>query len=215
MIRFSEIINSDNFRLKNILKNCNNYLAHLKEGRAETLVDHTALTLDYLSKLIYKNNIETVLDSLIDNFISSNFKDKHTGNFADFLKTIFVKTIYFHDFGKINPNFQNIKMNNQSFIKRDYGISSDHSILSAYLYLSNVFEEIKISDYEDEYKNILYSLVFVFSHSIIKHHGSLNKALEYPINDSLCHEISDFYKCFISIPSFRKKRFVDYLKTSD
>lgn len=207
MKKFDEILNSDTFRLDKYLKNNSKYLAHLNDEETETLLDHTNLVLKYFVKINTQNNIEPLIENSIKNFLIANL-DGACEDIEDFLKTIFLKTVYFHDIGKINPNFQIKKMNNYEFSEKEYGINSQHSILSAYLFLSNSFELIRKSKFSNKEKNFLFTISVLFSHSITKHHSQLNKPFDYVLNETLINNIKDFYSelgnlCFIE-PKYLK-----------
>ncbi|GAB6282824.1 MAG: CRISPR-associated helicase/endonuclease Cas3 [Ignavibacterium sp.] len=207
MRSINEIQNSPDFLVLSKLKNKDNYFAHLREDSLESLEEHTNLVFKYLTRLVKENDLEGIIDRIISRAVLANFSDS-SEEILNFVKTFFINAVYFHDFGKINPNFQREKMNNQVFSHINIGIGSDHSILSAYLYLAYSYQCIYSSKLPENQKSFLYTIVTALSHSIIKHHGILSKAFDYEIKDQLIEKIEDFYNVFESI-SFIKK---DYLK---
>jgi len=85
-----------------------NFLAHLREDGQETLYEHTKMVCDYGDLLTEKNHLHAVLDALISDLLSKDFEQ--TSLARDFFKTMFFDTLKYHDLGKINPNFQHVKM---------------------------------------------------------------------------------------------------------
>ncbi len=146
-------------------------LAHTSKGfPKETLIDHTALTLEYLEKIIADKN----LDSVIDNLILS-IDEMHN----ELIKEMFVSAVYLHDLGKKNPYFQAHKMDNDAFreYKNSSG-SSEHSYGSSSEYLNyykKIIEKIEPRLKREKLRFILYSL----SYPIAKHHGKLSVFEEY------------------------------------
>ena len=149
MKSFKEIQKSNYLSLFESLKDSDKYYAHLKDSRKETLLEHTNTVMKYFYKIIEENQLETLIDNLIRKDATKVTPNSDETLF-DLIKLIFVGTIYFHDFGKINENFQREKMMNSSFPNVNNGIGSDHSILSAYLFLSYFFKKIFGSNFSDK-----------------------------------------------------------------
>lgn len=217
-----EIINSNNFHLLVKLKDKEDYLAHIKENVSESLEKHSNLVFEYFIKLVSENDLEKILDKIINKIMLSNFRDA-SEEFLNYIKTFFINTVYFHDFGKINPNFQREKMNNKIFSKINIGIGSDHSVLSSYLYLAYSYQQIYSSNVSENQKSFLYTLTTALSHSITKHHSTLSKTFEYEIKNQLLDNIEVFYNAFENIPFIQKdflknllaknEAYMDYIKT--
>ena len=95
--------------------------------------------------------------------------------------------VNFHDFGKINSQFQIDKMLNEEILKMEdkYNISgvlgSDHSLLSASMFIAYYFEKIiaLIEIVETKKIVILFEILFALSYVISKHHGNLDSFEEY------------------------------------
>lgn len=95
--------------------------------------------------------------------------------------------ITFHDFGKINSQFQIDKMLNEEILKMEdkYNISgvlgSDHSLLSASMFIAYYFGKITdlIEIVETKKIVILFEILFALSYVISKHHGNLDSFEEY------------------------------------
>src|SRR3989344_2157180 len=79
-------------------------LAHTKNWNSqETLKVHSSLTLKYFNKLLLTFGLDNVAEKLI----SDVFPDEKKEYIREFIECI----VYFHDIGKINPNYQK-KLNN-------------------------------------------------------------------------------------------------------
>lgn len=157
--------------ISDYLKNDNNYLAH-KDGKSkdgvlknpETIEEHSSLALDYAKKIIEVQNLQPILDK-----IGERFFDKESENFK-LWQEMFFDTIYLHDLGKANTDFQNLKMKNPKFKKSSPNQNSEHSMSSACLYFSKYFE--KLNELPDKKLFFLFLLINCFV--ISKHHGYLN-----------------------------------------
>lgn len=156
--------------LHTFLSNAGSYFAHLPKTNAdipkETLEEHITLVNQYFLQLINKHRLEAVIDKLIQDINTS--RNQETGNY---LKKLFVNTIVFHDFGKINERFQSDKMRNERYrdlINSDSPITSTHSVLSAYIYLSKHLNEIAL---EHKSNPALITTCIYLSYSIFKHHS--------------------------------------------
>ncbi|WP_288165870.1 CRISPR-associated helicase Cas3', partial [Fusobacterium sp. CAG:649] len=92
-----------------------------------------------------------------------------------------------HDFGKVNSQFQIDKMLNEEIFKMEdkYNISgvlgSDHSLLSASMFIAYYFGKITdlIEIVETKKIVILFEILFALSYVISKHHGNLDSFEEY------------------------------------
>lgn len=164
----SEIV-SDLPALSSYLLDAGSYYAHLPkiaESPIETIEEHVDLVNRYFEKLVVAHKLDLVIDRLI-NGISTQV-DLETGNY---IKVLFVNTIVFHDFGKINEHFQFEKMKNGKFYEssqHESPISSNHSALSAFIYLTKHLNEIVLEKKQDP---LLVTCCLYFAYSIFKHHG--------------------------------------------
>lgn len=156
-------------------------LAHRADGKnSEILTTHLELTMKYFKKIYEDKNLKIVFDKLADKFLGENESIKK------FWNEMIVNTIYMHDIGKLNINFQIDKMKNEIFKRVPLYQSKRHSDLSARIYLDyfgkkllDLYSENKVDD-----KIAFKCLVFiVINYYIIsKHHSSIKSLRE------------DFYK---------------------
>ena len=156
------------------------YLAHIKDNRKETLQEHTELANKYLKKIIEYKNLKPFFER-IKNIL--NLKNQEGELYYKMIDDV----VNFHDFGKVNSQFQIDKMLNEEIFKMEdkYNISgvlgSDHSLLSASMFIAYYFG--KITDLTEivETKKIviLFEILFALSYVISKHHGNLDSFEEY------------------------------------
>ncbi len=165
----------ENPKLENLLINANSYYAHVSKHKApETLSEHISLVQE---KFVILCEVH-LLDEVINNLILDLLADvEHTTDTLNFVKKLFVNTIVFHDYGKVNENFQAHpdKMNNPHFKgkeKPDSPLSTHHSALGAYLYIVKHIQEI-VSSFPPTQQGYLIAYVLGFSYVIFKHHASL------------------------------------------
>ena len=156
------------------------YLAHIKDNREETLQEHTELANKYFEKIVDYKNLKQFFERI-----------KNILNLKNQEEELYYKMIYdvvnFHDFGKINSQFQIDKMLNEEILKMEdkYNISgvlgSDHSLLSASMFIAYYFEKIiaLIETVETKKIVILFEILFALSYVISKHHGNLDSFEEY------------------------------------
>src|SRR5680860_60218 len=94
---------------------------------------------------------------------------------ADFIKRVFVHSICYHDHGKVNENFQASpeKMNNPNFKGKENpknGIGTQHSTLSAFIFLCHKIDEAS-KKFNGKEQIAAISAAVLFSYCIYKHHG--------------------------------------------
>jgi|AntAceMinimDraft_17_1070374.scaffolds.fasta_scaffold01176_4 CRISPR-associated endonuclease/helicase Cas3 len=164
-------ISGELLNIENILENPDKYFAHTHQNEPkETLIQHTQKVKEWTLILIETHHLDLVANKLIYSF---TYKQNYISNFGNLIKKIFFNAIVFHDFGKVNPNFQVEKMKNEFFNPdKEIKINTKHSILSAYIFLNFHFEKIlEMEKFSDEEKNILYAITILFSNPILKHHS--------------------------------------------
>lgn len=165
MLSFSKLI--ERMSVEQVLRQHDEYLAHRPDER---LAEHMQLVIHYFLSLVHAHQLEEQINKSLINLCGNN------RNLAAFAKETFWKTILFHDFGKVNENFQRIKMNNVARFPEivSNGIDTQHSILSAYIFLahqlSNAFDILQNEPPEQQKQSVL--LVFAFAYNIIKHHSA-------------------------------------------
>lgn len=192
------------------------YYAHLSKdiSEKETLFNHSLLVSKYCLKLIESNEIDHLLDSLIER-IMEFLQIKNKREWGSLFKEIFIAAIVYHDMGKINPNFQFIKMENESFsLNNKLSFQSNHSLLGAYLF-SNIYFKKTFENYElnDNEKLTLYFSIHLFASTIIKHHNTI---IDFSL-DFEKQKIDDCYSFLETYNLYFDKNFCSsfYLSASD
>jgi CRISPR-associated endonuclease/helicase Cas3 len=166
--------------LSTILKEAEKYYAHIppksleQQIPAEILQDHVELVQSKFEKLVEAHHLDKVIDSLISTLIKK-FSFENDAVLANFIKKLFINTVVYHDYGKINENFQASpqKMNNTFFLGKERFqniISTHHSALGAYLYLVKHLEEVNTFPHQQQ--GFLSTCVLILSYPIFKHHAS-------------------------------------------
>ena len=156
------------------------YLAHIKDNREETLQEHTELANKYFEKIVDYKNLKQFFER-IKNIL--NLKNQEEELYYKMIEDV----VNFHDFGKVNSQFQIDKMLNEEIFKMEdkYNISgvlgSDHSLLSASMFIAYYFGKITdlIEIVETKKIVILFEILFALSYVISKHHGNLDSFEEY------------------------------------
>lgn len=157
------------------LENHRRYKAHTpasENGEKENLEEHIMLVNQYALLMIEQHRLEPIIDSIILELVRNCKHQIETGNW---IKKLFLSAVVFHDYGKINPNFQLEKMGELTFAPFDHSIkvSSGHSKLSAYLFLNELSHQLKTVDQFLEKERYLIIFVgCVFTVSILRHHSS-------------------------------------------
>ena len=147
------------------------YKAHLSKDKLtkESLKEHIDLVYDYFLKLNSKNGLEQHLDFLFEKSANLFEEIEAQKEFANFTKYLFTKAIYWHDMGKMNPNFQKDKMLNDIDEKTEIS-DSHHSPLGAYLFINHSLDELYAKNLHDD-EEILEAIIYIFGFLISKHHG--------------------------------------------
>lgn len=153
------------------------YFIDIKE---ETLEEHTELANKYFEKIVEYKNLKPFFERIKNILNLKNIEE-------ELFYKIISDVVNFHDFGKINSQFQIYKMLNEEILqmKDKYNISgvlsSDHSLLSANIFIAYYFG--KISDLTETLETkkivILLEILFSLSYAISKHHGNLESFEEY------------------------------------
>lgn len=178
-------------KLTEWLSNAGKYLAHTHADKpSEKFDEHVVLVNHYFRKLCEVHGLDSVIDKLIISLVKANFKTGDNHAIAEKVKELFVAAIHFHDFGKVNENFQAEpkKMNNPYFkIIADHPIGSTHSGLGAYLYVMRYMQDTATPasglKLEADEMMKLHVIILLLSYTIIKHHSS-------ELSDPLAGEIS-------------------------
>ena len=184
-------IDKEAIEIRGIIGKLSSYYGHTHyQKNYESLSEHTIKTKKYFLRIIELNHLEKVIDRLVSRL---DFDNKVVGNF---LKELFFNTIVFHDFGKVNPNFQVYIHNNAFKSDEDVKIGKEHSFLSAYVFLNWFSSEIQLSNqFSNEEKYIVLAYLFLFTIPILKHHSGYI-AKDYDFESKKTNSIHKFISMF-------------------
>lgn len=154
------------FDINGNVKNLNQIYAHTKGEHKEKLTEHMELVYEYFLKICEAKK----LDSIFIRFKKSFTKD-YGEEAVKLWKDMLCNTIYMHDLGKINGDFQHRRLSNEKY-SHVQQIDSKHSMLSACIYFDYYFNKLK--DYKGEALKSLLAFLFINSYIISRHHGSLD-----------------------------------------
>ncbi|MDD3304068.1 MAG: CRISPR-associated helicase Cas3' [Clostridia bacterium] len=170
--------------------------AHKKEKEGnlqkELLFEHMKLTYDYYLQMEKYKGLDKVVTKIINDLARANkVGDKSIQKVYELFKA----AIYYHDIGKINPNFQRENMEND--IKANEKGSTEHSLISARIYLDafkrQIYEEQELGEYDKKETKFLEYIIYYFSYIISRHHSNLTDLSHYLTKLSIV-ELYDTYK---------------------
>ena len=194
----------DQIPLFNFKENFNTaapFHAHLREDGhgniiSELLEEHMNLTMSYFDKLCEEKNL---------NHIFHHFEDRLVGDLSDpakaLWKELLYNTVYTHDLGKTNPNFQCQKMNNHVH-QATLSKNTNHSYFSALIYANHYLN--KVLSFKGKEQHLLFFNLIFNSYIISKHHGYLSSFPKF-LNDldrDLACENDRPDCCFLYLGSF-------------
>lgn len=155
--------------LENIIINIDQCYGHRDDDHQETINEHIQLCTKYLKEIFKLKKLDSILKSF-----NISLGEGVSDEGKEMFNILFFNTITFHDTGKINPIFQNDKMNNpvMNYLNPSKNLESDHSKLSAYIYLGhylNKLKELKKSD-----RKILKTIAYINAFVISRHHSKID-----------------------------------------
>ena len=155
--------------LEKIIINIDQCYGHRDDDHQETINEHIQLCTKYLKEIFKLKKLDSILKSF-NISLGKGLSDEG----KEMFNKLFFNTITFHDTGKINPVFQNDKMNNpvMNYLNPPKNLESDHSKLSAYIYLGhylNKLKELKKSD-----RKILKTIAYINAFVISRHHSKID-----------------------------------------
>lgn len=162
-------------QLKNYVPNIQDYLGHLPSQGTELnvpkelLTEHIHRVNSNAVRLVQAHGLEKVVESLIAE-ICCQAKVRPEA-FSNWLKELFLGAVAFHDFGKLNENFQRERMQQPQFVAVSNGIKHHHAGLGAYLFLHHYFLQVQQLKPEREEVKPLIGLLFDFADVIALHHS--------------------------------------------
>lgn len=172
------------------------YYAHLSSPASnqqpESLQDHIDLVTNAALELIKTHSLEANIDKIINSFGNLLPTKDSSEITCNFIKELFLATIVFHDFGKINENFQNERMQNVSFGNVSLLIGSQHSVLSGYLFLNYYLDKLEKCKFSDDTEYILAGVICAFADPILKHHSPTLEIND--LDEAKCNQLQRFLR---------------------
>lgn len=181
-IKSVKAILNDTAPVSTFLSDADKYYAHISPKNLgnpknpETLEAHIELVQEKFAKICEVHKLDGVIDKLILDFVAAqtDISTSEQVKVNNFVKKLWVNTIVFHDFGKINENFQAHpeKMNNPHFKEVENSLSTHHSSLGGYFYITKHLQEV-LNEFGNlpKVQSILLPTVFALSYSIFRHHA--------------------------------------------
>ncbi|WP_254327618.1 CRISPR-associated helicase Cas3' [Paenibacillus sp. MZ03-122A] len=161
----------------------------------EMLEEHSDLVMHHAKILMRDNGVEAAVHRALDRLgIDGELLDE---SLRQMIMYYFRQAIYLHDLGKVNPAFQRIKMKNNE-VKRNAELGdSNHSMLSAVLYLHIHLRQVQEwHDTTELYPNrkkhkrkvlaFLHHLLYSFAYTISRHHtylGNMDEDMGGQVNE--------------------------------
>jgi CRISPR-associated endonuclease/helicase Cas3 len=172
-----EAIIADTPPLSEMLRDAHRYRAHVHSKHPPELYEeHFDRVNQHFGLICRKNGLDGLIDNMIADYVRLFFPQSDFRETCMHVKRLFVHTAVFHDFGKVNENFQGHpeKMNNPEFqLRRDNPLKHHHAKLGAYLYVVRHFEEAHgLGFLAKEEQRQWFLTILLFSYPIFKHHAT-------------------------------------------
>lgn len=151
------------------------YLGHLPPQSAppgtpkELLTEHIGRVNSNALRLIAAHGLEPVAEQLITEVCEQ--AALRVAVFGDWLKEVFLGAIAFHDFGKLNENFQRERMQQKQFAAVANGIQHHHAGLGAYIFLHHYYMRLRALQPARSELNAVVGLLLDFADLIALHHS--------------------------------------------
>ena len=158
----------------------------------EILKEHVDRCYHYFEELWEHKNFKAVFE---------NFQQELAPELSDegikLFYSLIVNVIIFHDYGKINPRFQSIKMKNtlRKWTVIDCLEGTNHSMLSAAIYLDYFYEKIQESPLSKDEKNIIHVFMLANAYVITRHHGNLSRIEAFLEEFQPNRQLADIFSC--------------------
>lgn len=121
--------------------------------------------------LVRAHGLEPIMDGLIAELLPT-IKATDSSWAGDFVKMGFLAAVAFHDFGKVNENYQLHLQNGQFGRPVPNGIDSEHSGLGAFLWLHYALNQLNAVALDDVALDKLTALALDFADIILNHHST-------------------------------------------
>ena len=160
--------------------------------KPELLKEHVDRCYHYFEELWEHKNFKAIFE---------NFQKELAPELSDegikLFYSLIVNVIIFHDYGKINPRFQSIKMKNtlKKWTTIDCLDGTKHSMLSAAIYLDYFYEKIQESPLSKDEKNVIHVFMLSNAYVISRHHGNLSGFEAFLGEFQQNQQLADIFSC--------------------
>lgn len=171
------------------------FYAHCDRGNGknpEILKEHVGRCYHYFEELWEHKNFKAIFE---------NFQKELAPELSDegikLFYSLIVNVIIFHDYGKINPRFQSIKMKNtlKKWTVIDCLEGTNNSMLSAAIYLDYFYEKIQEIPLSKDEKNIIHVFMLANAYVITRHHGNLSGFEAFLEEFQQNRQLADIFSC--------------------
>lgn len=201
--------------LEKIIINIDQCYGHRDDDYQETINEHIQLCTKYLKEIFKLKKLDLILKSF-----NISLREGLSDEGKEMFNELFFNTITFHDTGKINPFFQKNKMNNpvMNYLNPPKNLKSDHSKLSAYIYLGTYLNKLNRLSRNDI--ELLKPIVYINAFVISRHHAKIDDFRTYFMDkldsdDILEKRIIEWMNDEKFISQFAEKLSLDSLNTDE
>ncbi|GAA0769923.1 CRISPR-associated helicase/endonuclease Cas3 [Clostridium subterminale] len=162
------------FKLEDYVNSSYKFYAHIKEKegnlkKKETLEEHLTLAEENLYRIVREKKLKSIFINMEDKILGRDISYE----LRELFREMILNLVFIHDIGKINPCFQLKKMNNNLGLNEAVASNySNHSMLSAIIYMDYYYKVIKKLDKENQ--KLFIPIMLMNSYIISKHHGNLD-----------------------------------------
>ena len=171
--------------LNELIDNVDKYKAHKKpknekdkkgEQIYETLLEHIKRTEKYFAKFWITKNGDEILERFCNLMLKDKLKnDEQIENAKKILKEMIKGIAIFHDIGKVNPNYQVIKIGNKEISRNEAFIDANHSFISSISYLSYFRSKLMKEVSKKKIRDLMKEFLLYHAYIIERHHSNLNE----------------------------------------
>ena len=201
--------------LEKIIINIDQCYGHRDDDHQETINEHIQLCTKYLKEIFKLKKLDSILKSF-----NISLGEGLSNEGKEMFNELFFNTITFHDTGKINPFFQKNKMNNpvMNYLNPPKNLKSDHSKLSAYIYLGTYLNKLNRLSRNDI--GLIKPIVYINAFVISRHHAKIDDFRTYFMDkldsdDILEKRIIEWMNDEKFISQFTEKLSLDSLNTDE
>ena len=171
------------------------FYAHCDRGNGknpEILKEHVDRCYHYFEELWEHKNFKAVFENF-----QKELAPELSNEGIKLFYSLIVNVIIFHDYGKINPRFQSITMKNtlRKWTVIDCLEGTNHSMLSAAIYLDYFYEKIQESPLSKDEKNIIHVFMLANAYVITRHHGNLSGFEAFLEEFQQNRQLADIFSC--------------------